>query len=172
MLSDCGHYVHWLFENQDRSNGMNLEVATAHVDYNELATAFSVVTNKPARYIDTPVNEYFSTASVGSSSKVGETFVGDSAKTDPAFMSWRDNFTGFWNLWKYSGENKGVVRRDYALLDEIFPGRIKSAEQWFRKLQDDGVDLWDLVQEVNIKPVLKGAEDAMNMRRRAERAAI
>ena len=34
-------------------------------------------------------------------------------------MSIRDNFTGFWNLWKY-----GKVKRNYALLDEIHPNRI------------------------------------------------
>ena len=35
---------------------------------------------------------------------------------DKSTMSVRDNFTGFWNLWKYR-----VVNRDYALLDEIHP---------------------------------------------------
>jgi len=51
-------------------------------------------------------------------------------------MSFRDNFTGFWNLWKY-----GIVNRDYSLLDEIQPNRIRSAEQWFRKKIQRGREL-------------------------------
>jgi hypothetical protein len=43
-------------------------------------------------------------------------------------MSIRDNFTGFWNLWKH-----GIVERNYPLLDEIHPNRIRSAEEWFRE---------------------------------------
>jgi len=77
-------------------------------------------------------------------------------------MSVRSNFTGFWNLWKDSKGNEGVIKRDYALLDEIFPGRIKSAEEWFRSedekgRKDGGGGLWDRVQ--SLKPVLKLTED-------------
>ena len=51
-------------------------------------------------------------------------------------------------MWKNSGGNKGVVRRDYKLLDQIFPGRIKSAEEWFRKEEErlGKGSLWDRVQ--------------------------
>ena len=78
---------------------------------------------------------------------------------DPATMNIRDNFTGFWNIWKY-----GIVKRDYKLLDEIHPNRIKSAEDWFRmqdaKGREDGRgELWERVQEANQKPILKLAED-------------
>ena len=53
-------------------------------------------------------------------------------------MTIKQNFTGFWNMWKASGGNRGVVRRDYELLDEIFPARVKSAEQWFRREDERG----------------------------------
>jgi hypothetical protein len=78
---------------------------------------------------------------------------------DKSTMSVRDNFTGFWNLWKYR-----IVKRDYALLDEIHPNRTRSAEEWFRN-QDQRArelgkgSLWDSVQPQNRSPVLKAGED-------------
>jgi hypothetical protein len=77
-------------------------------------------------------------------------------------MNFRDNFTGFWNIWKHN-----IVERDYALLDEIHPNRIKSAEQWFRQEDARGKalgrgSLWDRVQSENLRkepPLLKGMED-------------
>jgi hypothetical protein len=78
---------------------------------------------------------------------------------DKSTMTIRDNFTGFWNLWKY-----GIVKRDYALLDEIHPNRIRSAEEWFRREDQRGRELgkgglWDRVQPENRAPILKIGED-------------
>ena len=77
-------------------------------------------------------------------------------------MSFRDNFTGFWNIWKY-----GVIQRDYALLDEIHPNRIRSVEEWLRREDRLGRELgkgslWDRVQSENLykfPPILKLTED-------------
>jgi hypothetical protein len=52
---------------------------------------------------------------------------------DKSTMNFKDNFTGFWNTWKYD-----VIKRDYALLGEIHPNRIKSAEEFFRKEDQKG----------------------------------
>jgi hypothetical protein len=87
----------------------------------------------------------------------------NSSRDDPVHMTMQDNFTGFWNMWHDSGANKGVIQRDYALLDKIYPERIRSAEQWFRVEEDRGRkaglgDLWDRVNA--LKPVLKDVEDA------------
>ena len=70
-------------------------------------------------------------------------------------MNIRDNFTGFWNLWKY-----GVIDRDCDLLDEIHPNRIRTAEEWFRREDQLGRELgkgglWERVQPENRTPVLK-----------------
>lgn len=67
-------------------------------------------------------------------------------------------------MWKHSGRNQGVIRRDYKLLDEIHPHRIRSAEQFFRIEDARGKaaslgSLWDRVQPENLRPVLKLAED-------------
>lgn len=57
-LEDCGYYVRWLFDNSERANGMDLEVAIEHVKYADVAAAFERVTGHRAQYIDTDVNSY------------------------------------------------------------------------------------------------------------------
>ena len=156
-LEDCGYYVRWLFDHPERANGMNLEVAVDHIAYADLAAAFEKVTGHPARYIDTELDTYWRT---GPLSAIADTPAGYNADpNDKSTMSVRDNFTGFWNLWKY-----GIVERDYALLDEIHPNRIKSAEQWFRtedqRRRELGKgSLWEGVQPQNWTPILKIGED-------------
>ncbi|KAK5996417.1 NmrA-like family domain-containing protein 1 [Cladobotryum mycophilum] len=158
-LDDCEHYVRWLFDHQDRANGLDLEVAIDLIDYHDLARAFEKVSGHPARYIDTDLDTYWSNGPMGN----GVTAAGyNSDPNDPATMSIRRNFTGFWNMWKYSRGNQGVVRRDLKLLDEIHPHRIKSAEEWFAREESRGKELglggiWDRVN--NLKPVLKIVED-------------
>ena len=131
-LSDCGPYVRWLVEHrdEDRVNGLDLEVAIAHVGYDELAAAFQKVTGHTARYIDVSLEEYWKSGPMARGHKNAAGYNAD--PKDPATMTVRQNFSGFWNMWKNSGGNKGVVQRNYAFLDEVFPGRIKSAEEWFR----------------------------------------
>jgi len=77
-------------------------------------------------------------------------------------MTVRDNFTGFWNMWKHE-----IVKRDYPLLDEIHPNRINTAEEWFRREDQLGRELgkgslWERVQPENWRPdspILKGTVD-------------
>ncbi|CAM2155867.1 NmrA family protein [Pararobbsia alpina] len=158
-LDDCGHYVRWLFDNPERANGMNLEVAIEHVDYRALAAAFEKVTGHPARYIDTDVDTYWN----GPLRMAADKPAGYNADpSDKSTMSFRDNFTGFWNIWKY-----GVVQRDYALLDEIHPNRIRTVEEWLRREDDLGRaqgkgSLWERVQPEKMytaPPLLKVSED-------------
>jgi hypothetical protein len=157
-LEDCGHYVRWLFDNAERANGMDLEVAIEHVRYAELAAAFERVTGHPARYVDTDLEAYFN----GPLKAVADRPAGYNADPDdPSTMTFRDNFTGFWNQWKYE-----IITRDYALLDEIHPGRIRTAEQWLRSAEQLERDagrpgLWDRLQPENLPnyAVLKLSED-------------
>jgi hypothetical protein len=79
---------------------------------------------------------------------------------DKSTMNFRDNFTAFWDVWKH-----GIVKRDYELLDEIHPNRIRNAEQWFRREEQLGLELgkgslWDRIQPENWdsdSPILKGS---------------
>jgi hypothetical protein len=156
-LEDCGYYVRWLFDHPERANGMNLEVAVDHIAYADLATAFEKVTGHPAQYIDTDLDTYWRN---GPLSTLADMPAGYNANpSDKSTMSVRDNFTGFWNLWKY-----GIVERNYALLDEIHPNRIRSAEQWFRREDQLGRELgkgslWERIQPQNWTPILKIGED-------------
>lgn len=158
-LDDCEYYVRWLFDHQERANGMDLEVAIDLISYDDLAHSFEQVTGHPARYIDTNLDDYWTSGPLGQ----GTASAGyNSDPNDPATMTMRDNFTGFWNMWKQSGGNQGVIRRNVALLDEIHPNRIRSAREWFQREEDKSVELglpglWARVN--NLRPVLKIAED-------------
>lgn len=147
-LDDCGHYVRWLFDNPQRSNGMDLEVGIADIKYADLAAAFERVTGHPAKYIDVSLEEYWTS---GNMSKAADLLAG--YNSDKGGMTIRENFTGFWNFWKHR-----IITRDYALLDEILPGRIKTAEEFFRR-ENEKSNLWERVQKSNLKPILKLAED-------------
>jgi hypothetical protein len=158
-LEDCGFYVRWLFDHPERSNGMNLEVAIEHMKYADMAAAFEKVTGHPARYIDTDLDAYWN----GPLKGAADLPAGYNADPrDKSTMSFRDNFTGFWNMWKY-----GIITRDYALLDEIHPNRIRTAEQWFSREDQVGKalgkgSLWERVQPENWRsdsPILKGSAD-------------
>lgn len=176
-LSDCGIYVRWLFDNPDRANGLDLEVAIDHISYSELAAAFTKVSGKPAQYIDVPFPTYFegfglratlwTVLSIPNMSLLTKLWFGlkfstkrpssyNSDPTDPSVMTFEKNFTGFWNIWRESRANTGVIRRNYKLLDEIHPNRIRSAEEWFRKEAEKG-DLWERIN--NMVPILKWSED-------------
>lgn len=158
-LEDCAYYVRWLFDNPERANGMNLEVAIEPVRYADLAAAFTQVTGHPAQYIDTALDQYFE----GPLKPMVDRPAGYNADPqDKSTMSFRDNFTGFWNMWKYD-----IIRRDYALLDEIHPNRIKTVEQWLIRQdalgREQGIGgLWERLQPASFyqsSSVLKNSDD-------------
>lgn len=162
-LDDCGPYVKWLFDHPTRANGLDLSVAIAHVSAAELSGAFTKVTGRPAQVLaDTPLDEYFSKV-WPVDPDLPAAYNAD--PKDPATLSVRQNFTGFWNSFRHSAGNKGVIKRDYALLDEIHPGRIRSAEEFFRREDEKGVrkglgTLWERVQPDAMAHVLKLSEDS------------
>jgi hypothetical protein len=163
-LDDCAFYARWLFDNIDKANGLDLEVAVEHVHYKDLAHAFEAVTGHPALFIDVDLDTYWTKGPLSMAAELGGGYNSD--PNDPAFMTIRQNFTGFWNLWKDSGKNQGIIKRDYELLDKIHPNRIRNVEQWFRRVNDQGIkdgrgSLWERVQPENMRPVLKMAEDGM-----------
>ncbi len=152
-LDDCGPYVRWLFDHPERADGLDLEVGIADIKYADLATAFERVTGHPAKYIDVTLDEYWEKGPMARAANVPAGY-----NADKGGMTIRENFTGFWNFWKYR-----VITRDYKLLDEIHPDRIRTAEEFFRredqKAKESGSSLWERVQKENLKPILKLAED-------------
>ncbi|KAI7779292.1 hypothetical protein LA080_000963 [Diaporthe eres] len=98
----------------------------------------------------------------GSLSQIKDAALGVHADLDdPATLTVQQNFTAWWNIWRASGYNRGVVRRDYAQLDRIFPDRIRTAEEFLRRqdqqLRERGSSLWEKM--INNKPILKIHED-------------
>ena len=157
---DCGYPARWILDHPERSNGMNLEVAIAHMTYTDIAEAFQKVTGHPAQYIDTDLDPYWN----GPLKGLADLPAGYNA--DPNDKSTvrlpRQLHTGFWNVRKY-----GKVSRNYDVLDEIQPNRIRSAEHWFRREDQLGRELgkgtlWDRVQPENQtidSAILKGSAD-------------
>lgn len=123
-LEDLGRYAKWLFEHPERANGMNLKIATAQVGWEDVAKSFTDVTGKKARFEDITLDNYFNLPIFPKpDAKVGHSADHD----DSTLQTYRQNFSGFWNTWK-----AGVLTRDYDLLDEILPTRVKSVGDWMR----------------------------------------
>jgi hypothetical protein len=162
-LEDCGYYVRWLFDHQERADGMDLAVAIDHMPYAELAAAFGKVTRRRARFVDVSFDEFWQDGPLAARANVAAGYSADVG--DPASMSVKDNFTGFWHVWRSSRKSgeQGLIKRDYGLLDEIHPGRVRSAVEFFKREDQRaraiGSSLWELVQPGGLKPILKLFED-------------
>ena len=55
-------------------------------------------------------------------------------ENDDTLLTFRENFSAWWRIYQRSGGNKGVLRRDYELLDRILPGRVKTIGEWMMKV--------------------------------------
>ncbi|KAF2963834.1 hypothetical protein GQX73_g9740 [Xylaria multiplex] len=158
-LDDVGVYVKYLFDNE--ADGLDLQAAIDHITFDALARAFEKVTGKQARWVDCDLEEHLD-ATWGPAADAPAGYNAD--PEDPATMSVRRNFRAWFTLWRNSGGNKGVVQRDYALLDRIHPQRIKSVEEWLRRENEKALrsglgSLWDRIQPENLGDVLKLSED-------------
>lgn len=116
-------YARWLFDHKIEEDGMDLEVATEHVDWSYLASTFTQVTGI---YLD---------LSLTNTSPSTTLIVRSGTSVDKRDNTWRQNFGGFW---KHGGGNKGNVTRDYAMLDRILSGRVRTVAEWMRRVGYDG----------------------------------
>ncbi|KAI1436994.1 hypothetical protein GGR50DRAFT_701050 [Xylaria sp. CBS 124048] len=161
-LDDCGAYVKWLFDNCDgEADGLDLEVAIAHITFREYTEAFTKVTGKPAQWIDGEIDPYL-TRIWGAGAERPAGYNAD--PSDPATMSMRRNFNAWFTLWQNCGGPNPVLARDYAMLDRIHPTRVRSAEQWLRIENEKGLkaglgSLYDRIHPEAQKHVLRVTED-------------
>ncbi|KAJ8116494.1 hypothetical protein ONZ43_g4431 [Nemania bipapillata] len=154
-LDDCGYYVKYLFDHPAEADGLNLAVALDHVTFTEYTKAFTAVTGHPARWDNVELAPFIELA-FGSQVDTPAGYNAD--PTDPATMTLRQNFTAFFELWRHSGGNKGIITRDYEFLDRIHPGRIRSVEEWLRREEQKGLgDLWTRTKQLG--HVLKVLEE-------------
>lgn len=150
-LDDLGLYARWLFDHPEEARGFELEIATEHVHFADLAKTFTEVTGKPSIYKRVSLEEYFASRpwgpAVDPSVKIGaRASQGNDTKT---MLSYQENFGAWWTMWSRSGGNKGLIRRDYEMLDRILPGRVKTVGEWMKKTGYTG----------EMKPVLKDWSD-------------
>jgi len=61
-LDNFAAYIDWIFQNPAESNGMTLDLATAHVTGDDVAAAFTAVTGKPAKFQAIPVEMWHAEA--------------------------------------------------------------------------------------------------------------
>lgn len=132
-LNDLAGYVHWALSNPEQSNGLDLGVATVHASGPDIANALTEVTAKPAQYVDLPI-EAWQVATWTKLPKGPDTKVGFlSVKDDEALLqTYDENFTNWWNLYKASAGNKGLIQRDYEFLDKILPTRVNGVADWMK----------------------------------------
>ncbi|KAB5515672.1 hypothetical protein GE09DRAFT_1013005 [Coniochaeta sp. 2T2.1] len=129
-LEDYGLYARWIFDTPSRSNGMQLHVATEDIAWKDLAAVFTAVTGRKAVYKDLPLEQYFQLPIFPNPDMI----VGHSTNGEnPTLLTFRENFSGFWNMWK-----DNLTKRDYKLLDGILPTRVKSVKEWMEKTGYDG----------------------------------
>jgi len=132
-VEDMGEYAKWMFENPERSAGMQLGTAIAHVTGEDHAKAFEAVTGKKSRYEDIPLQELLDQMPKG---KIGAK--ASPGYDDPTLRTTAEHFGPWYNIFRDSGGNTGCWKRDYDFLDEIFPGRIRTLEEWMRKVGYNG----------------------------------
>lgn len=138
-LGDFGKYIHWALSNPDQSTYLDFGIATAHVSGNQIAEAFTAYSGKPAKYVDIPIAHWNAVAwknlPKGKDTKIGFQTVKDE---NALLMTYGENFENWWNLYKESAGNKGLIQRDFAFLDKIVPDRLKSLEEWMKEVQYTG----------------------------------
>ena len=130
-LDDLASYAKWLFDHPAESKGLELKVATQHVAWKDLAESFERVTGKKARYENVSLEEYMPKVWKMGDVKLGAEYEGEN---DETLLTWRENFSAWWRLYQRSAGNKGLLTRDYELLDRILPGRVKSIQEWMVKV--------------------------------------
>ena len=146
-LDDLGEYARWMFEHPGPSAGLNLGIAIAHVTGAEHARAFEAVTGNKARYDDTPMQVVFDRMPPG---KIGAN--GSPGYDDPTLRTAAGHFGPWYGIFRDSGGNAGCWKRDYELLDDIMPKRIRSLEEWMRKVKYNGHPKQILKTGFSLKP--------------------
>lgn len=137
FLNDFARYVDWIFSHPTESASITLPIATVHASGEDIANAFTATNpGKKGIYRAIPTSAWHDIAWAKLPRKK-ETKIGfKSVSDDRALLqTYEQNFDAWWELYKNSAGNKpdGVIVRDYDMLDQILPDRIKSVEQWMKQ---------------------------------------
>ncbi|KAF2865425.1 hypothetical protein BDV95DRAFT_554319 [Massariosphaeria phaeospora] len=133
-LEDVARGVKWVFEHPDESAGLDLKLAVEHASGEMLASAFTAVTGQPARYEDISKEQWLAERMSGPPGyRLGSQYEGN-RDDDPTLLTVEQNFGNWWNLYRRSAGNKGLLKADYAVLDRVMPGRVRSVREWMEKV--------------------------------------
>lgn len=138
-LPDLALYTKWAFENPEEAQGMILNTATEHVDWDNLDKAFTAVTGKKAIYHSMEMDDY--EVLRGKALKHGpESRLGNStAPGDLTLFKAMDNFLAFNEVHRLAvPPSQGLWPVIYAKLDKILPSRLRSVKKWFVKEEYTG----------------------------------
>jgi hypothetical protein len=100
-----------------------------------MADSLTAVTGKPAKY-QAILNEAWLQAAFGGLPKGVDTKIGFKYAPQEALVQTYGEDVGNWfNIYRGTYRNNtGILTRDYAFLDRILPGRVKSLEEWMMKV--------------------------------------
>lgn len=137
-LDDVGRAVKWILDTPGESAGLNVKISVEHASGEDVASAFTEATGQPARYESVPVAQWLKDSPPGPPSyKMGSQYEGNTPD-DPTLLTVEQNFSNWWNLYQRSVGNKGLLKTDYALLDRVIPGRVRSVREWMEKVDYTG----------------------------------
>ncbi len=100
-LAQYGHFARWIFDNPDRSTGQHISLGPYAATLDDIAKTFSKVTGKKARSATFILDEWFEReASRGFPVDRKLPFVdSDNEKEDDTTFTFRQRYTGFYNIW-------------------------------------------------------------------------
>jgi hypothetical protein len=120
-----GRYARWIFDNPERSNGLELQISTESLTWDDIAKAYTKVTGKKAEHKRVTLEEAVGLLE-NNDYRLGQDF----DPQDPTLLSVKESFAGMFTVLS-SGKMLDLI--DYSFLDEILPDRLKSVEDWMRK---------------------------------------
>lgn len=131
-LKDLGFFVRYIFDHPRETSAKDLEIASELVGWDSLVATFTKVTGKKAVYVRQTLDEWFDNF-IGVDYPVARDFhEGFKHGQYADKMTWRENFTGWWRVWR-----DDVVKRDMEWVKRINPDT-EDVETWMKRNGYDG----------------------------------
>ncbi|KAK5992999.1 NmrA-like family domain-containing protein [Cladobotryum mycophilum] len=140
-LAEIGWFTRYIFEHPQEFEGDLLGVGIEHVMGDRIASAFTNVTGLAARFEPMDIPALMNT---WPDKKIG--LSGSPGYDDPTLKTRREMFAPWFRIWTESGGNTGLWTKDYERLDRIYPGRMKSIEEWMRSVGYSAEKLPDVLR--------------------------
>lgn len=125
-LPDLGYFARYTFDHRSITSGQELKITSDMVTMHDIVEAFQKVTGNKAVAVDRSINNWFDLFEGVDNPLANERPIGDGS------ITWRDNFKGWWALWRYS-----IVQRDMEWIRKVNP-HSHTLESWMREHGYDG----------------------------------